>query len=270
MIVGRVVYQGSKLSLNNLWRDTALWSLWGIGLGEGRPDEDDCCGAMDDLLARQAAIQKTLARKHLKNGCLVLYDVTSSYFEGEYQGRELVDWGYNRDGKRGHKQIVIAMMTTDQGRSKKTARAGTANRPGPASWSGSRESARKPCSSAKPRLLSKKRPKTSSNESSICLASGSNPLCDTSAHNDVAKLVKSKTAVNHLWFNSLWLSTRGKLRSEKAVRLVEYRCCPTASSTSDTTRRVFSGSTDSSRTSGTPGSGRAGVRRGRRYRPWGT
>jgi len=113
MIVGRVVYQGSKLSLTNLWRDTALWSV--CGLGEERPDVDACYEAMDELLARQPAIQKALARKHLKDGCLVLYDVTSSYFEGEYKDSELVDWGYNRDGKRGHKQIVIGLMTNKEG-----------------------------------------------------------------------------------------------------------------------------------------------------------
>jgi len=113
MIVGRVVYQGSKLSLTNLWRDTALWSL--CGLGDERPDVDDCYEAMDELLSRQPAIQKALARKHLKDGCLVLYDVTSSYFEGEYKDSQLVDWGYNRDGKRGHKQIVIGLMTSKDG-----------------------------------------------------------------------------------------------------------------------------------------------------------
>lgn len=113
MIVGRVVYQGSKLSLTNLWRDTALWSV--CGLGEERPDVDACYAAMDALLARQPAIQKALARRHLKDGCLVLYDVTSSYFEGEYTGSGLVDWGYNRDGKRGHKQIVIGLLTNKEG-----------------------------------------------------------------------------------------------------------------------------------------------------------
>jgi len=113
MIVGRVVYQGSKLSLTNLWRDTALWVS--CGLPDERPDVDDCYEAMDALLARQPAIQQALARKHLKDGCLVLYDVTSSYFEGEYVGSELVDWGYNRDGKRGHKQIVIGLMTSREG-----------------------------------------------------------------------------------------------------------------------------------------------------------
>ena len=113
MIVGRVVYQGSKLSLTNLWRDTALWSL--VGLGEDRPEVDDCYQAMDHLLERQPAIQKALARKHLQDGSLVLYDVTSSYFEGEYVGSELVDWGYNRDGKRGHKQVVIGVMAASDG-----------------------------------------------------------------------------------------------------------------------------------------------------------
>jgi len=113
MIVGRVVYQGSKLSLTNLWKDTALWSL--CGLGEDRPDVDECYEAMDRLLERQPAIQEALARRHLKNGCLVLYDVTSSYFEGEYRDSELVEFGYNRDGKRGHRQIVIGLMTDGRG-----------------------------------------------------------------------------------------------------------------------------------------------------------
>lgn len=113
MIVGRVVYQGSKLSLTNLWRDTALWVLCGLP-GE-RPEVDECYEAMDALLARQPAIQKALARKHLKDGCLILYDVTSSYFEGQYVDSQLVDFGYNRDGKRGHKQIVIGLMTSREG-----------------------------------------------------------------------------------------------------------------------------------------------------------
>jgi len=113
MIAGRVVYQGSKLALTNLWKDTALWSL--CGLGDDRPDVDDCYEAMDRLLERQAAIQKQLARRHLQGGSLVLYDVTSSYFEGAYEESDLVAYGYNRDGKRGHAQIVIGMMTDGRG-----------------------------------------------------------------------------------------------------------------------------------------------------------
>ena len=68
MIVGRVVYQGSKLALTNLWKDTALWSL--CGLGEDRPEVDECYEAMDRLLERQPAIQEALAKRHLKKGCL--------------------------------------------------------------------------------------------------------------------------------------------------------------------------------------------------------
>lgn len=113
MIVGRIVYQGSKLSLTNSWKDTALWSL--CGLGDGQPDVDDCYEAMDKLLARQTKIQKALARKHLQNGCLVLYDITSSYFEGEYAESDLVAFGYNRDRKKGHKQVVIGLMTDAKG-----------------------------------------------------------------------------------------------------------------------------------------------------------
>jgi transposase len=70
---------------------------------------------MDRLLARQAGIQKTLAKQHLTNGCLVLYDITSSYFEGEYSNSVLVQFGYNRDGKRGHEQVVIGLLTNADG-----------------------------------------------------------------------------------------------------------------------------------------------------------
>jgi hypothetical protein len=113
MIVGRIVYQGSKLSLCNQWANTSLWELCGI---PGRPDVDDHCYLpMDRLLERQEAIQKKLAARHLTNGCLVFYDITSSYFEGEYNGSELVRFGYNRDNKKGHEQIVIGLMCTAQG-----------------------------------------------------------------------------------------------------------------------------------------------------------
>jgi transposase len=113
MIVGRIVYQGSKLSLCNQWANTCLWELCGI---QGRPNVDDHCYlAMDRLLKRQEAIQKKLVAKHLTNGCLVLYDITSSYFEGEYKDSVLVQFGYNRDKKKGHQQIVVGLMCTAEG-----------------------------------------------------------------------------------------------------------------------------------------------------------
>jgi Transposase DDE domain len=113
MIVGRILFQGSKLSLAHQWPNTALWELCGV---PGEVDVDEhCYDVLDRLLERQKAIQTTLAKKHLSNGCLVLYDITSSYFEGAYEGSELVQFGYNRDGKRGHEQIVIGLLTSADG-----------------------------------------------------------------------------------------------------------------------------------------------------------
>ena len=70
---------------------------------------------MDRLLDRQAAIQRALAERHLQGGQLVLYDLTSSYFEGEYVESDLVTFGHNRDGKKGHEQLVIGLLCNAQG-----------------------------------------------------------------------------------------------------------------------------------------------------------
>jgi transposase len=113
LIVGRVVYAGSKLHLSCLAKDSALWELSGV---EGAVDVDShCYEAMDRLLTRQQAIQKALARKHSTNGQLVLYDITSSYFEGEYAESDIVLFGYNRDGKKGHEQMVIGLICNEEG-----------------------------------------------------------------------------------------------------------------------------------------------------------
>lgn len=113
MIAGRLIYAGSKLSLSHQWKDTSLWELCGV---PGAVDVDKhCYASMDRLFARQGAIQKMLAKKHLKNGSLVLYDITSSYFEGEYEDSEIVKFGYNRDSKRGHEQMVIGLLCTQEG-----------------------------------------------------------------------------------------------------------------------------------------------------------
>ena len=115
MITGRMVYQGSKLSLTNLYNSSALWELAGHAPGV-RPDvETHCYKPLDCLLERQTAIQKALAQKHLQDGCMILYDITSSYVEGDYTDSELVTYGYNRDGKRGHEQIVIGLLTNKDG-----------------------------------------------------------------------------------------------------------------------------------------------------------
>jgi hypothetical protein len=113
MIVGRLVYAGSKLALCNHHRNTCLWELCGI---EEPPEADvHCYEPMDRLLQRQGAIQKTLAGRHLNSGQVVLYDITSVYFEGEYEQSELVTFGYNRDGKKGREQIVVGLICNAQG-----------------------------------------------------------------------------------------------------------------------------------------------------------
>jgi transposase len=113
MIVGRLVYAGSKLSLCNHHPNTALWELCGIA---GQPDVDvHCYEPMDKLLQRQSAMQKNLARRHLNEGHLVLYDITSIYFEGEYKASELVKFGYNRDRKKGREQVVVGLICNGQG-----------------------------------------------------------------------------------------------------------------------------------------------------------
>jgi len=113
MIIGRIIYAGSKLSLSHLGDVTSLWELCGI---DGKVDVDKHCYLpMDRLLSRQEAIQQKLAAKHLGDGKLVLYDITSSYLEGEYNDSKLVDFGYNRDGKKGHEQIVIGLICNSYG-----------------------------------------------------------------------------------------------------------------------------------------------------------
>ncbi len=113
MIIGRIVYAGSKLSLCHQQNNTSLWELCGI---TGKLDvEKHCYHPLDELLARQNIIQKKLAQKHLQDGQLVLYDITSSYFEGDYKNSQLVEFGYSRDGKKGHEQIVIALICNKEG-----------------------------------------------------------------------------------------------------------------------------------------------------------
>jgi transposase len=113
MIVGRLVYAGSKLSLAHCGTYSALWEICGLD-GDINVNAH-CYDAMDKLFKRQGAIQKRLAKKHLQNGTVILYDITSCYVEGEYEDSELVDFGYNRDRKRGHEQIVISLLCSKEG-----------------------------------------------------------------------------------------------------------------------------------------------------------
>ncbi len=115
MVVGRIVYQGSKLALTNLSGLTALWELCGHEAGE-RPDVDrHCYGPLDRLLERQATIQKRIAAERLDNGCLVLYDITNTWLEGEYEHSELARYGRGKGGKHGYKQIAIGLVADRHG-----------------------------------------------------------------------------------------------------------------------------------------------------------
>jgi transposase len=115
MIIGRLLYQGSKLSLVNMFADTALWELAGYKFGERPNVEKTCYRAMDELLARKNKIQKKLVKKHLQDGCLLLYDITNLWLEGEYKHSEYVTYGKSKDRKRGYKQIAVGLLTDKNG-----------------------------------------------------------------------------------------------------------------------------------------------------------
>ena len=113
MIVARLIDPASKLATaRGLADDTATSSL-GQVLGLGRVDEQELYEALDWLVGQQQRIERALARRHLEHGTLVLYDVTSTYFEG--RTCPLAKRGYNRDGKRHKLQIVFGLMCTTQG-----------------------------------------------------------------------------------------------------------------------------------------------------------
>jgi transposase len=109
MIVQRVIGPGSKLAMTRPFQQSTLASELSV---EGA-SEDELYDAMDWLLARQERIEAALARRHLKDGTLVLYDVSSSYFEG--RTCPLAELGYSRDGKRGTPQIVYGLVCAPDG-----------------------------------------------------------------------------------------------------------------------------------------------------------
>ena len=113
MIVARIIEPTSKLATaRGLGLDTASSSL-GELLHLSRADEDDLYEAMDWLIGRQANIESQLAAKHLSQGSLVLYDLTSSYFEGRHC--PLATFGHSRDERSGNPQIVYGLLTDAQG-----------------------------------------------------------------------------------------------------------------------------------------------------------
>jgi hypothetical protein len=113
MIVARLIAPASKLATARMLDPLTAASSLGEVLGLGPVDEDELYAALDWLGERQEAIEKALARKHLHDGTLVLYDVSSSYLEGRCC--ELAQLGYNRDGKKGKLQIVYGLLCARDG-----------------------------------------------------------------------------------------------------------------------------------------------------------
>jgi transposase len=110
MIAQRLLDPCSKLATTRAWHTTTLAEE----LGVQEATEDDLYQAMDWLLERKERIEKKLAERHLAEGCLVLYDVTSSYYEG--RTCPLARFGHDRDGQKGRPIIVYGVMTDGEGR----------------------------------------------------------------------------------------------------------------------------------------------------------
>ena len=110
MILQRLLYPASKLATTRLWHTTTLSEE----LSLEDTDEDDLYEAMDWLLERQDRIERKLAKRHLAEGDPVLYDVSSSYYEG--QTCPLMQFGHNRDGKRDRPIVVYGVLADSMGR----------------------------------------------------------------------------------------------------------------------------------------------------------
>jgi transposase len=109
MVAARILAPHTKLATTRWWRTTTLAEDFGVA----DAGEDELYAAMDWLLKRQPAVERKLAARHLESGGLVLYDLSSSYFEGSTC--PLARLGYNRDGKRGKLQVNYGLLTDERG-----------------------------------------------------------------------------------------------------------------------------------------------------------
>jgi len=110
MIAARILAPHPKLSTIRFWRTTTLPDELDV---QGA-DDDDLYLAMDWLLERQARIETVLAKRHLRQGDAVFYDLSSSYYEGAQC--PLAEYGYSRDKKRGKRQINYGLLADKDGR----------------------------------------------------------------------------------------------------------------------------------------------------------
>jgi hypothetical protein len=110
LVVSRVLRPASKLSTISWWDDVTL----GADLGVAGASTDEVYAAMDWLASRQDGIEKQLAARHLREGGIAMFDLSSSWVEG--RRCELAAFGYSRDGKRGKAQIEYGLLTDPGGR----------------------------------------------------------------------------------------------------------------------------------------------------------
>ena len=113
MVVARIIEPCSKLATARGLKSETGSSTLGEMLGVEWADEDALYGALDWLVRRQGRIEQALASRHLNEGVLVLYDVTSTYFEG--RTCPLARYGHSRDGKKDKIQIVFGLLCTVEG-----------------------------------------------------------------------------------------------------------------------------------------------------------
>ena len=109
MVAARIIAPHTKLATTRWWHTTTLAEDFDVA----DANEDELYAAMDWLLQRQSKIETKLASRHLQPGGLVLYDLSSSYFEGS--SCPLAKRGYNRDGKRGYLQVNYGLLTDARG-----------------------------------------------------------------------------------------------------------------------------------------------------------
>lgn len=113
LIVARILWPSSKLATARAIRQETATSSLGLELGLEDLADREVYEALDWLGARQRRIESKLAKRHLEDGTLLLYDVTSSYYTGRVS--ELVQFGHGRDGKKGFPQIVSGLLCTAEG-----------------------------------------------------------------------------------------------------------------------------------------------------------
>ena len=113
LIVARIIEPASKLATARALSPATASSSLGSVLGLREVDENELYTALDWLYERQAVIETALAKRHLRNGTLVLYDVSSSYMEGRCC--PLAHRGHSRDGREGTLQIIYGLLCAPDG-----------------------------------------------------------------------------------------------------------------------------------------------------------